>query len=166
MWFFDYHQESNVEFNFEQLNKEADANEERFNDSYSKGQQSNHQTDDSKKQQSYHSTVCTHWIREVCNKGNLCKFLHSYDASRFEPCRFWRKDTNSCTNPECLFPHSGPHQHIELCKHFVAGFCHRGSNCNKRHPPDKYNSVCLNYLAGFCPEGPNCIFKHPKWPTA
>ena len=36
-------------------------------------------------------TVCRHWLRGLCMKGNACGFLHQFEASRMPVCRFFAK---------------------------------------------------------------------------
>ena len=40
-------------------------------------------------------TVCRHWLRGLCMKGNACGFLHQFEASRMPVCRFFAK-YNEC----------------------------------------------------------------------
>ncbi|KAI3795172.1 hypothetical protein L1987_37821 [Smallanthus sonchifolius] len=39
---------------------------------------------------SYRQTVCRHWLRSLCMKGEACGFLHQYDKSRMPICRFFQ----------------------------------------------------------------------------
>ena len=79
-------------------------------------------------------TVCRHWLRGLCMKGNACGFLHQFEAARMPVCRFFskygeckvwegapavdtatvRRFTRGCTarsprllqEPDCPFKHS------------------------------------------------------------
>lgn len=35
--------------------------------------------------------VCKHWLRQLCNKGDECEFLHEYDMGRMPVCYFFQK---------------------------------------------------------------------------
>lgn len=50
-------------------------------------------------------TVCRHWLRGLCMKGNGCGFLHQFDKRRMPTCRFFAK-YNECREPDCPFKHS------------------------------------------------------------
>lgn len=45
--------------------------------------------------------VCKHWLRGLCKKGDQCKFLHQYDATRMPECYFFSKFGNA---PSWLWP--------------------------------------------------------------
>lgn len=36
-------------------------------------------------------TVCRHWLRGLCMKGDTCGYLHQYDESRLPVCRWFAK---------------------------------------------------------------------------
>ncbi|GJU61344.1 30-kDa cleavage and polyadenylation specificity factor 30-like protein [Tanacetum coccineum] len=38
---------------------------------------------------SYRQTVCRHWLRSLCMKGEACGFLHQYDKTRMPICTSW-----------------------------------------------------------------------------
>jgi cleavage and polyadenylation specificity factor subunit 4 len=54
---------------------------------------------------SYRQTVCRHWLRGLCMKGEACGFLHQFDKARMPVCRFFR-DFGECREPDCAYKHS------------------------------------------------------------
>ncbi|XP_047333425.1 30-kDa cleavage and polyadenylation specificity factor 30-like [Impatiens glandulifera] len=83
---------------------------------------------------SYRQTVCRHWLRGLCMKGEACGFLHQYVKSRMPVCRFFR----------------------------IYGECHE-QDCSYKHANEDINE-CNMYKMGFCPNGPNCRYRHAKLP--
>jgi len=79
-----------------------------------------------------HQTVCRHWLRGLCMKGNNCGFLHQFDKQRMPTCRFYAK-YNECKEPDCPFKHSL--EDVKDCNMFKLGFCIHGPNCRYRHAP-------------------------------
>lgn len=157
MWYFDTQKSSNIDYDFEQLDREVDMNEQTQYSRYKAKVES-------QKQIKFQNNVCTHWLREVCSRGNFCDHLHSYVPESMPPCTFFQKGGH-CTNPDCIYSHNEDHQNKDPCLYYLSGFCYKGNHCLREH---KYldTPLCLNYLAGFCPAGPKCLFKHPKWPHA
>lgn len=153
MWFFSPYLQKNINFNFEPFYKEVDENEERchekFINSLPKEERSNYQTN-----------VCKYWIKNLCDKGDHCQFLHEFNSDKMMKCQFWEK-FHECSNPHCMFVHDQKDWNDDMCLYYARGFCKHGNRCRKKHVYK--TSICLNYLAGFCPDGPNCIFGHPKW---
>ncbi|MCO5613486.1 hypothetical protein L7F22_067763 [Adiantum nelumboides] len=82
----------------------------------------------------YRQTVCRHWLRALCMKGDACGFLHQLDRSRMPICRFFSK-YGECHEPDCIYKHT-----FEDAKE------------------------CNMYKMGFCPNGPECRYKHVKIP--
>ncbi|KAH7292579.1 hypothetical protein KP509_29G075600 [Ceratopteris richardii] len=82
----------------------------------------------------YRQTVCRHWLRSLCMKGDACGFLHQLDRSRMPICRFFSK-YGECHEPDCIYKHT-----FEDVKE------------------------CNMYKMGFCPNGPDCRYKHVKMP--
>lgn len=78
----------------------------------------------------YRQTVCRHWLRGLCMKGNNCGFLHQFDKQRMPTCRFFAK-YNECKEPDCPFKHSL--EDVKDCNMFKLGFCIHGSLCRYRH---------------------------------
>jgi cleavage and polyadenylation specificity factor subunit 4 len=54
---------------------------------------------------SFRQTVCRHWLRGLCMKGDLCGFLHQYDKARMPICRFFRL-YGECREQDCVYKHS------------------------------------------------------------
>lgn len=80
----------------------------------------------------YRQTVCRHWLRALCMKGDACGFLHQLDRHRMPICRFYSK-YGECHEPDCIYKHT-----FEDAKE------------------------CNMYKMGFCPNGPECRYKHVK----
>lgn len=79
-------------------------------------------------------TVCRHWLRGLCMKGDICGYLHQLDHARMPICRFYAR-YGECREPDCIFKHT-----YEDAKE------------------------CHMYMLGFCPNGPDCRYKHVKLP--
>ncbi|KAL2473843.1 30-kDa cleavage and polyadenylation specificity factor 30 [Forsythia ovata] len=72
---------------------------------------------------SFRQTVCRHWLRSLCMKGDACGFLHQYDKSRMPICRFFSAlwgvpyKLGFCPNgPDCRYRHAklpGPPPPVE-----------------------------------------------------
>lgn len=54
---------------------------------------------------SFRQTVCRHWLRSLCMKGDACGFLHQYDKSRMPICRFFRL-YGECREQDCVYKHT------------------------------------------------------------
>lgn len=54
---------------------------------------------------SFRQTVCRHWLRSLCMKGDACGFLHQYDKSRMPVCRFFRV-YGECREQDCVYKHT------------------------------------------------------------
>ena len=78
----------------------------------------------------YRQTVCRHWLRNLCMKGNACGFLHQFDKSRMPTCRFFAK-YGECKEPDCPYKHSL--EDIKDCNMYKLGFCIHGPKCRFRH---------------------------------
>ena len=87
----------------------------------------------------FRQTVCRHWLRGLCMKGDNCGFLHEFDQNRMPVCRFYAK-YGECREPDCVFKHST--DDVKECNMFKLGFCIHGPNCRYKHvrqpgpPPD------------------------------
>lgn len=80
------------------------------------------------------ATVCRHWIRGMCWKGDNCEFLHQYDTAKMPLCRQFLK-TGHCPDRErgtCVFLHERS-DNAPICLHYYLGFCRAGPRCRKRH---------------------------------
>jgi len=78
----------------------------------------------------YRQTVCRHWLRNLCMKGNACGFLHQFDKSRMPTCRFFAK-YGECKEPDCPYKHSL--EDLKECNMYKLGFCIHGPLCRFRH---------------------------------
>ncbi|XAR59366.1 hypothetical protein NMG60_11015185 [Bertholletia excelsa] len=79
---------------------------------------------------SYRQTVCRHWLRSLCMKGDACGFLHQYDKSRMPVCRFYRV-YGECREQDCVYKHTN--EDIKECNMYKLGFCPNGPDCRYRH---------------------------------
>ncbi|XP_057428639.1 30-kDa cleavage and polyadenylation specificity factor 30 [Lotus japonicus] len=79
---------------------------------------------------SYRQTVCRHWLRSLCMKGDACGFLHQYDKSRMPVCRFFRL-YGECREQDCVYKHTN--EDIKECNMYKLGFCPNGPDCRYRH---------------------------------
>ncbi|KAJ0844847.1 putative transcription factor C3H family [Helianthus annuus] len=92
---------------------------------------------------SYRQTVCRHWLRSLCMKGEACGFLHQYDKSRMPICRFFRL-YGECREQDCVYKHTN--EDIKECNMYKLGFCPNGPDCRYRHaklpgPPPSVEEV-------------------------
>ncbi|KEP53687.1 ADP-ribosylglycohydrolase [Rhizoctonia solani 123E] len=103
------------------------------------------------------ATVCKHWLRGLCKKGDGCEFLHEYNLRRMPEC-WWFARHGTCTaGDECLYAH--PKERKIECPDYQRGFCKLGPDCPRKHVR---RVACQLYLSGFCPDGPECKRGHPK----
>lgn len=65
---------------------------------------------------SYRQTVCRHWLRSLCMKGEACGFLHQYDKTRMPICRFFRL-YGECREQDCVYKHTN--EDIKECNMYV-----------------------------------------------
>jgi len=105
------------------------------------------------------ATVCKHWLRGLCKKGDQCEFLHEYDMSKMPECYFYQK-YRRCDNKDCEYQHINPSDKVKDCPWYDRGFCKHGPSCKYRH---RRKVMCTNYLVGLCVDGPKCKFTHPRW---
>ncbi|KAG8385217.1 hypothetical protein BUALT_Bualt03G0019200 [Buddleja alternifolia] len=92
---------------------------------------------------SFRQTVCRHWLRSLCMKGDACGFLHQYDKSRMPVCRFFRLH-GECREQDCVYKHTN--EDIKECNMYKLGFCPNGRDCRYRHaklpgPPPSVEEV-------------------------
>lgn len=99
-------------------------------------------------------TVCKHYLRDQCKKGDACDFIHEYRIDKIDSCKF----KENCTNYYCIYNH-GEVASADQCKAYERGFC-VNHPCKLKHTIRK---MCPNYLAGFCPLGPDCKYHHPQF---
>jgi len=119
------------------------------------------------------STVCKHWLRGLCKKGDDCEFLHEYNLRRMPECWWYARYGYCSSGDECLYAH--PKERKKECPDYKRGFCKLGKSsfqsmqCEIQTPliktagpecPRKHvrRVICQNYLTGFCPMGPECDF--------
>ncbi|WOL17792.1 zinc finger CCCH domain-containing protein 45 [Canna indica] len=102
---------------------------------------------------SFRQTVCRHWLRGLCMKGDVCGFLHQYDKDRMPVCRFFRL-YGSCREQDCVYKHTS--EDIKECNMYKLGFCPNGPNCRYRHaklpgPPPPVEEVLqkIQHLSSF-----------------
>ncbi|KAL6991987.1 30-kDa cleavage and polyadenylation specificity factor 30 [Sarracenia purpurea var. burkii] len=92
---------------------------------------------------SFRQTVCRHWLRSLCMKGDACGFLHQYDKTRMPVCRFFRL-YGECREQDCVYKHTN--EDIKECNMYKLGFCPNGPDCRYRHaklpgPPPSVEEV-------------------------
>ncbi|KAF8319847.1 uncharacterized protein EI90DRAFT_3000268 [Cantharellus anzutake] len=103
------------------------------------------------------STVCKHWLRGLCKKGDTCEFLHEYNLRRMPECWWFATYGYCASGDECLYNH--PKERKVECPDYKRGFCELGPTCPRKHVR---RIACQRYLNGFCPLGPKCDQTHPK----
>ncbi|KAJ3890300.1 hypothetical protein GG344DRAFT_88979 [Lentinula edodes] len=103
------------------------------------------------------ATVCKHWLRGLCKKGDACEFLHEYNLRRMPECWWYAKYGYCSAGDECLYAH--PKERKVECPDYNRGFCKLGPTCPRKHVR---RVACQLYLNGFCPLGPECPKGHPK----
>ena len=104
-------------------------------------------------------TVCKHWLRGLCKKGDMCDYLHEYDLRRMPECRFFATFGFCNSTEDCLYVHIEPSVKRRRCERYERGFCELGPQCPKKHVR---RTACPYYLAGFCPLGTECNMGHIK----
>jgi cleavage and polyadenylation specificity factor subunit 4 len=76
-------------------------------------------------------TVCKHWLRGLCKKGDGCDYLHEYDMRTMPECRFFATfgfcdQAGGGTDRECLYLHRDPKTKRRECEEYRRGFCPKG----------------------------------------
>jgi hypothetical protein len=71
------------------------------------------------------STVCKHWLRGLCKKGDNCEFLHEYNLRRMPECWWYAKYGYCSAGDECLYAH--PKERKIECPDYNRGFCKLGA---------------------------------------
>ncbi|XP_071696762.1 30-kDa cleavage and polyadenylation specificity factor 30 [Rutidosis leptorrhynchoides] len=119
---------------------------------------------------SYRQTVCRHWLRSLCMKGEACGFLHQYDKSRMPICRFFRL-YGECREQDCVYKHTN--EDIKECNMYKLGFCPNGPDCRYRHaklpgPPPSIEEVLqkIQQLTSYNYGNSNRFFqnRNPNYP--
>ena len=72
------------------------------------------------------STVCKHWLRGLCKKGDACEFLHEYNLRRMPECWWYAKYGYCSAGDECLYAH--PKERRIECPDYKRGFCKLGAS--------------------------------------
>ncbi|KAH9459689.1 hypothetical protein MJO29_003649 [Puccinia striiformis f. sp. tritici] len=110
---------------------------------------------------SHAKTVCKHWLRGLCKKGNSCEFLHEYNLRTMPECWFFGKYGFCSNGDECMYLHVDDRMRVLECMDFRRGFCPKGPDCAQKHIR---RPICKLYLVGFCPYERSCkIGGHPKF---
>lgn len=73
-------------------------------------------------------TVCKHWLRGLCKKGDQCDYLHEYDLRRMPECRFYATFGFCNSADECLYIHIDPSVKRRACERYERGFCELGTS--------------------------------------
>ncbi|WOL12229.1 zinc finger CCCH domain-containing protein 45 [Canna indica] len=113
---------------------------------------------------SFRQTVCRHWLRGLCMKGEACGFLHQYDKERMPVCRFFRL-YGECREQDCVYKHTN--EDIKECNMYKLGFCPNGPDCRYRHaklpgPPPSVEEVLqkIQHLGSFGYGSSNRYYQH------
>jgi cleavage and polyadenylation specificity factor subunit 4 len=76
-------------------------------------------------------SMCTHWLRGLCQKDLACEYLHRYNTDAMPICKFFLHAT--CTNgDECAYKHTLPPSSSRggVCLDYALGFCARGGRAD------------------------------------
>ncbi|SCZ87516.1 BZ3500_MvSof-1268-A1-R1_Chr2-2g04982 [Microbotryum saponariae] len=111
-------------------------------------------------QNAHGRTVCKHWLRGLCKKGDRCDFLHEYHLRKMPECWFFAKYGFCSNGDECMYLHVTDDMRIRECPNYRKGFCKLGPECPLKHIR---KVACPDYIAGFCSKGPDCRLGHPKF---
>ena len=117
----------------------------------------------------YKMTICRHWQRGLCKKGDTCTFAHGEEERRAPTiCKHWK--TGTCKKGDkCAFAHS------EVLKESPAKKARTKPPASEEPPePDGFNSQGLRIRAGkaecawyrrtgVCLFLQRCKFSHPEW---
>ena len=108
------------------------------------------------KHRNFRQTVCIHWLRGLCMKGESCGFLHSFDKEQMPVCRTFAK-FGECKEADCPYKHN--YDAIKTCNMYNLGLCIHGPQCRYRHerkagpPPDPQQVVDSLRGTRFFPDG-------------
>lgn len=75
---------------------------------------------------SHAKTVCKHWLRGLCKKGNSCEFMHEYHLRKMPECWFFAKYGFCSNGDECMYLHVTQDMRIRECPQYRKGFCRLG----------------------------------------
>ena len=73
-------------------------------------------------------TVCKHWLRGLCKKGDQCDYLHEYDMRRIPECRFYATFGFCNSGDDCLYLHVDAAIKRRECEKYNRGFCPKGKH--------------------------------------
>lgn len=73
------------------------------------------------------STVCKHWLRGLCKKGDNCQYLHEYNLRKMPVCSFFSTHGACNSGDECQFLHLDPSRTVKECVWYARGFCKLGT---------------------------------------
>lgn len=79
-------------------------------------------------------SMCTHWLRGLCQKEWSCEYLHQYNVDTMPICKFFLH--SKCEHgQECVFRHVLPPSTLTTnpCLDYALGFCADGTTCNQQH---------------------------------
>ena len=91
--------------------------------------------------------VCMFWMKNQCQKGKDCEYLHQYDENRIPVCRFFN-DNGFCDHEAtCQFRHPKPEERgatkkQESCPFYVRGFCKMGRDPCKNWHDTESQPIC------------------------
>lgn len=73
-------------------------------------------------------TVCKHWLRGLCKKGQQCDFMHEYHLRKMPECWFFAKYGFCSNGDECMYLHVTEDMRIRECPSYRKGFCPQGAS--------------------------------------
>lgn len=79
-------------------------------------------------------TVCKHWLRGLCKKGQACEFLHEYNLRKMPECWFFTRYGYCQSGDECMYLHITPKERRPECWAFTKGFCPKGLSFSHSFP--------------------------------
>ena len=79
-------------------------------------------------------SMCTHWLRGLCQKEWSCEYLHKYNMDTMPICSFFLHSV-CAKGDECAFKHVLPPSTLtaNACLDYALGFCARGGGCERQH---------------------------------
>ena len=104
-----------------------------------------------------HTIVCTHWLRNLCKKGENWEYLHSYDPSKMPIWKYFQ--IGSCKNEYWHYLHIDAKINQSKWPYYESGFWKNGAYCKNSH---KEKELCTDYIYGFCIRGPSWNKMHLK----
>ena len=57
--------------------------------------------DEEQKKDKTKRTVCRHWLKHECQRGDACTYLHAMDLDKMPDCDLGA----NCNRPDCIFKH-------------------------------------------------------------